>query len=264
MLYNYLLKTIQLLLPLYIGSLMFSACSPDIELPQVMELTVEDRQNIAERILDIITVNENYEVLDRAEYAAAYEYLDNYINFITDSELLTHRTSYKWRVYIINDEEGTNAFTTPGGYIYFDKGLLKAIGSEATFMHFLANEIAYADKGFVSKKLQDNFGLQLLLDLALDSTVETAEELLNTLYNQPFDRNSTEEADEFMLELGCEKGYDTGAFHWVLTNNDIAWVALHPNGELDARLGAINAYECETLDSMSVSTDTYQEFLSKF
>lgn len=262
MLHNYLLKTTKLLLLFCTCSLIFSACGKSVEIPPVIELTVEDKRNIANRILDIITVNENYEILDRDEYAEAYEYLDNHINFITDSELLTHRTSYNWKVHII-DDEGTNAFTTPGGYIYFDKGLLEAIGSEATFMHLLANEIAYADKGFVSQKLQNNFGLQLLLDLALDSTVETAEELLNTLYNKPFDQNSAKEADDFMLELACEKGYDAGSLHWFLTNTPITWLDLHPNGELDARLGAINAYECTLLDSMSVSIDTYGDFLSK-
>ncbi len=264
MLQNYLLKTKQLLLLFCAFSLMFSACDTEVEIPPVMELTAEDRRNIANRILELITNNESYEILDRTEYAAAYEYLDNYVNFITDSGTLTHRTTYNWKVHIINDDEGTNAFTTPGGYIYFDKGLLKAISSESTFMHLLANEISYADKGFVSQKLQDNYGLQLLLDLALGSTVETAEELLNSLYSQPFDQNSVEEADNFMLELACEKGYDADLLKWFLQNNStITWLDVHPTDSLDDRLNFIRDYECAVLDSMSISTDTYGEFLSK-
>lgn len=229
-----------------------------------MDLTVEDRQNIADSILDLITADENYEILDRDEYAGAYEYLDNYVNFITNSAILTHRTNYNWKVHIINDDEGTNAFTTPGGYIYFDKGLLKAINSEAAFMHLLANEIAYADKGFVSQKLQDNYGLQLLLDLALDSTVETAEELLNTLYNQPFNQNNVEEADNFMLELACEKDYDAELFKWFLQNNStITWIDVHSTESLDERLSFIRDYDCATLDSLSIAIDTYGDFLSE-
>ncbi len=260
MLHNYLLKTKQLLFLFCTSLLLFSACSPDIEIPQ-LELTVEDRRNIADRILNLITNNDAYEILDQDEYADAYEHLDSYINLITNSALLTHRNDYDWSIHIIDNDDGTNAFTTPGGYIYFDTGLLKSINSEATFMHFLANEIAYADKGFVSKKLQDNFGLQLLLDLALDSTVETAEELLNTLYNQPFDQNSAKEADDFMLDLACEKGYDAASLHWFLRNHNITWIDTHPNGDLDTRLGAINAYECTSLDSMPM--DTYEAFLTK-
>ncbi len=264
MLQNYLLKTKQLLLLGCICSLIFSSCSPDIEIPQVMELTTEDRQNIANRILDLITANEKYEILDRDEYAAAYQYLDNSISFLTDSELLTNRNNYNWKVHIINDDEGTNAFATPGGYIYFDTGLLKTINSEAAFMHFLANEISYADKGFVSQKLQDNYGLQLLLDLALGSTVATAEELLNTLYNQPFNVNNVEEADNFMLELACQKGYDAEFFKWFLQNNStITWLDIHPTNSLDTRLNLIRDYECPALDSMSISMDTYEDFLSK-
>jgi len=263
MIQNYLLKTKQLLLLGCICSFIFSACNADIELPQVMELTVEDRQNIANRILEIITANETYEILDRDEYAEAYQYLDNSVGFLTDSELLTNRNNYNWKVHIINDDEGTNAFATPGGYIYFDTGLLKTIDSEAAFIHLLANEITYADKGFVSQKLQDNYGLQLLLDLALGSTVATAEELLNTLYNQPFDLSSVEEADNFMLELACQKGYDADLFKWFLQNNStITWLDIHPTNSLDTRLNFILDYECSTLDSMSISMDTYEEFLN--
>jgi len=264
MLQNYLLKTKHLFLLGCICSLMFSACSTDLEIPTVTELTTEDMQNIANRIFNLITADENYEILDRNEYTEAYEYLDNYIGFMTNSELLTHRTNYSWKAYIIDDEEGTNAFTTPGGYVYFDKGLLKSINSEAAFMHLLANEISYADKGFVRQKLQDNYGLQLLLDLALGSTVETAEELLNTLYNQPYDLGSVEQADDFMLQLACEKGYDADLFKWFLQNNStITWLDIHPTEELDTRLNLIRDYECATVDSTSISIDTYGEFLSK-
>jgi len=264
MLQNYLLKTKRLFLLGCICSLIFSACSPDVDIPIVTELTTEDMQNIANRIFDLITDDENYEILDRDEYAEAYEYLDNYVSLMIDSELLTHRTDYTWKVHIIDDEEGTNAFTTPGGYIYFDKGLLAAINSETAFMHFLANQISYADKGFVSQKLQDNYGLQLLRDLAFGSTVETAEELLNVLYNQPYDLNSVEQADDFMLQLACEKGYDADLFKWFLQNNStITWLDIHPTEELDPRLNLIRDYECTTLDSIGISTDTYGEFLSK-
>jgi len=261
MLHNYLLKTKRLLLIFCTCSLIFSACNADLDIPQVMDLTIEDNRNIADRILSLITTNENYEILNRDEYAAAYEYLDNSINLITDSDLLTHRNTYDWSVHIVNNDEGTNAFITPGGYIYFDTGLLKKINSEAAFMHLLANEITYADKGFVRQKLQDNYGLQLLLDLALGSTVETAQELLNTLYNQPFSQTNVAEADNFMLQLACEKGYDAASFHWFLRNNsDIRWIDIHPNGDLDTRLAAINAFECAVEPT---GVDAYQEFLSK-
>jgi len=264
MLKNYLLK-INLLLLGSVCSFIFSACSTEPTVPQATELTVEDKQNIADRIFDFIMADDNYEILDRGEYAEAYEYLDNYINFITDSELLTHRTDYNWKVHIINDDEGTNAFTTPGGYIYFDKKLLQTINSEAAFMHLLANEIAYADKGFATQKLQDNYGLQILIDLALGSTVDS-EQLLNILYNQPFDQSSVGQADDFMLELACEKGYDAGLLHWFLINNsnNLTWINIHPNGDLDARLASFNAYECMTPpDSTNISQDIYGEFLSK-
>ena len=264
MLQNLLLKTKHLLLFTCLCVLIFGACRIETDIPPIMELTTEDRRNIAESILDLITANENYEILDKNEYAEAYAYLDNYVSFMTNSTVLEHRTDYNWTAYIIGDETGTNAFTTPGGYIYFDKGLLKRISSEAAFMHFLANEISYADKGFVSKKLQDNYGLQLLLDLALGSTVETAEELLNTLYNKPYDQNSVEQADDFMLELACEKEYDAGLFKSFLQNNDtIVWLETHPTNSLDTRLNLIRDYECVNQDSVGVTMDTYSEFLSK-
>lgn len=264
MLQNFLLKTKHFFLLGCICSLIFSACSADVDILPATELTTQDMRNIADRILDLITADENYEILDRNEYAEAYEYLDNYVSFMTDSGLLTHRSDYSWKVHIINEEDSTNAFTTPGGYIYFDKKLLETINSETAFMYLLANEISYADKGFASQKLQDNYGLQLLRDLALGSTVETAQELLNVLYSQPYGVSSVEQADDFMLQLACEKGYDAELFKWFLQNNsNITWLDTHPTEQLDARLNLIREYECATIDSTSISTDTYGEFLSK-
>lgn len=264
MLYNYLLKTKQLLFICCVCALTFSSCGVADELPQIMELTAEDRRNIADRIFDIINLNENYDVLDRTEYADAYEYLDNTIDFLTDSDLLAHQTDYNWKIHILNDEEGTNAFTTPGGYIYFDLGLLKEIESETVFMHLVANEISYADKGFISQKLQDNYGLQILLDLALGSTVETAEELLGTLYNEAFDVATVEQADDFMLELACEKGQDAGFLRdFFASHSMITWLDTHPTEMLDTRLNYIYSYECATIDSIAISTNDYTDFLSK-
>lgn len=261
MLHNYLLKTKRLFFLGCIYSLLFSACRPSVDLPQVMELTILDKRNIAERIFEMIDSDENYQILNQTEYADAYAYLDNSIDFLTDSELLLHRTDYNWKVYIL-DEEGTNAFATPGGYIYFDKGLLNKIESESAFMHLLAHEISYVDKGLISQKLQDNYGLQILLDLALGSTVETAEELLGTLYNEAFDTSTVEQADDFMLELACEKGYDADSLKWFLQyNSTITWLDVHATENLEQRLLFIRDYECATLDSMNVSTNAYSDFL---
>ena len=263
MLQNYLLSTLHLFLFSLICLLTFSACEPKVDIQPLMELTIQDKRNIADGIFDLISANDNYEILDRNEYADAYQHLDQYVTTITSSDLLTHRTAYKWTAHIINNEQGTNAFVTPGGYAYFDLGLLRKIDSEDAFMHLLAHTINYADKDIINQKLQDNYGLQLLLDLALDSNIETVEELLNTLYSLKYDLNDVEASDDFMLELACEKGYDASLLRWFLLNNsDITWLDLHPTNSLDTRLNFIRDYQCTPTNQQNI-TDSYQEFLGK-
>lgn len=225
---------------------LFSSCNKSDEIPITNELNLSDEVNIAMRIHDIIVANEDYNVLTINE--SAENYLKNKIEILTECQLVEHHT-YDWKVFVM-DSENTNAFTIPGGYIYFDKGLLKVIDSEASFMNLLANEVGYADKGYANAKLQDSYGLSLLFDLALGSTLNVENELLNTLYNQAYTSDIVEEADDYMLGLACEKGYDPAKLSGFLNTlevNDmlVDWLDTHPTNSLTDRIENFENYNCD-------------------
>lgn len=229
------------------------------------DLTIEDERNIASRIHNIILDDQYYPVLDSEIYIEAYDYLTQKINILTNCELVEHRDDYEWTIYILDNETGTNAFATPGGYIYFDKGLLKAIDSEASFMNLLANEIAYADKGFVRAKLEARYGLSILIDLALGSMVGNESELLGILYDTPYNVAVAEQADAYMLELACDKNYDAAHLKdFFINQNYITWLQTHPTDSLDKRVSNISQFNCVN-DSTSISgNDPYISFKDTF
>ncbi len=238
---------------------LFSSCSDKEEIPMLTELNLLDEVNIAMRIHDIIVASESYDLLTINE--TADNYLKEKIQSLTKCELVEHHT-YDWKVFVL-DSENTNAFTIPGGYIYFDKGLLKVIDSEASFMNLLANEIGYADKGYANAKLQDSYGLSLLFDLALGSTLNVENELLNTLYSQAYTPDVVEEADDYMLRLACEKGYDPAQLSGFLNtleayNMLIDWLDTHPTNSLTDRLENFDNYNCTTQNTSS--DDPYRTF----
>jgi len=266
MLKNYLLPTKKFLIPFCCIIFCFSACSEDNSDFPMEGLTIQDELNIASRIHDIILADEYYPVLDREIYTSTYDYLDEKINTLTNCELVEHRSNYDWMIHILDNETGTNAFAIPGGYIYFDKGLLKKIDSEASFMNLLANEIAYADKGFVRAKLEARYGLSILIDLALGSMIGNESELLGILYGTPYDVEVVEQADAYMLQLACDKNYDAAYLKdfFIDQSCSITWLDTHPTDSLDKRVNNISQFDCVN-DSTSISgNDPYIDFKNTF
>lgn len=238
---------------------LFSSCTND-DTTILPELELSDEVNIAMRIHDIITASEDYNLLTLNE--SADKYLKDKVGTLTQCQLVEHHT-YDWQIFVL-DNDNTNAFTIPGGYIYFDKGLLKTIDSEASFMNLLANEISYADKGYANAKLQDIYGLSLLLDLALGSNLDVENELLNTLYSQAYTPEVVEQADDYMLHLACEKGYNPAqlsGFLNTLEDNDmlIDWLDTHPTNSLTDRITNFENYNCDTALNTSLD-DPYDAF----
>ncbi|MEO0681921.1 MAG: M48 family metalloprotease [Pseudomonadota bacterium] len=64
------------------------------------------------------------------------------------------------RAFVINDP-GVNAFTTGGGYVFFNAGLLAVLENEAQFAMVFAHELAHVDRGHVTEgaRNRSNVGL---------------------------------------------------------------------------------------------------------
>ena len=134
----------------------------------------------------------------------AYQSLDRIVNRVLNSGQVKYRTEFPWTVKIIRDDNQLNAFATPGGHIYVFSGLVKFLEDEDHFAGVLAHEIAHADKRHSVKQLQRDYGIAILLSVALGNdpgTLRTiAAQLAGSLAGLRFSRDAETEADNTSVD----------------------------------------------------------------
>lgn len=105
------------------------------------EFTIEDENKLG---------REFYEQLEQHQMILHNKVLTDYItgigNLILDQ---TTRTPFKFNFFIL-DSSAINAFATPGGYIYINKGLLLVAENEAQLAGVIAHEIGHANARHVA------------------------------------------------------------------------------------------------------------------
>ena len=168
--------------------------------------SVEDDINLGQQVAHEVdsTYRAQGKLLERSNSNAnvqkAYQNLDRIVNRILNSGQVKYEQEFPWSVKIIQDEETRNAFATPGGHIYVYTGLIKYLEREDHFAGVLAHEIAHADKRHSVKQLQRDYGIALLLSVALGNDPGTlqqiAAQLTGTLTGLKFSRDAETEADE--------------------------------------------------------------------
>jgi Zn-dependent protease with chaperone function len=113
-------------------------------------------------------------------------------------------------------EEGPNAFSIPGGYIYVTYDLFDYIQSDDELAGILAHEIAHIIHNHALKQTRDNTKYNLLTILAVLLTREPDVALLGklttiTFLNQ-YSRDYEEEADLTAINLLIKVGYNPVGF----------------------------------------------------
>lgn len=202
----------------------------------------------------------------------AYAHLDRILNRILNSGTITYRDEFRWEAKIINDPTTQNAFATPGGYIYVYTGLIRVLDSEDHFAGVLGHEIAHADRRHSMRMLQRQYGVSLLLSLALGNNPQTvsaiAAQLAGQLAGLRFSRSAERDADNFSVvflagtnHYACDGA--AGFFERMLSMEDQGnppeFLSTHPspgNRVKDIRQKAA-AEGCKTTP---VSDAQFQEF----
>ncbi len=130
------------------------------------------------------------------KYSIAYQNLDRIVNRILNSGKVSYNSEFPWDVKIINDDKTLNAFATPGGHIYVFTGLIKFLDTEDQLAGVLGHEIAHADKRHTTKQLQTQYGVALLLSVALGKNPGTLAQIATGLAGLKFNREYEKEADD--------------------------------------------------------------------
>jgi predicted Zn-dependent protease len=128
---------------------------------------------------------------------------------------LSHRPDLDWHFKIL-DEPVVNAFAAPGGYVYFTRGILATLNSEAELAGVMGHEIGHVTARHSAQKLSKAqvaqvglFGLDIGLSvLGIPGLSSLAQLGVGVLFLK-FSRDDEREADSLAVEYATKAGYDS-------------------------------------------------------
>jgi predicted Zn-dependent protease len=125
---------------------------------------------------------------------------------------ISHRPNLDFNFRVLNSEV-INAFATPGGYVYFTRGIMAYLNSEADFAGVLSHEIGHITHRHAVAQQRNQIlgqigviaGVILVPQLGnMLGTMSTGLQLLLLKYS----RDAEREADELGVEYSSKIGYD--------------------------------------------------------
>lgn len=164
----------------------------------------------------------------------------------------SERPELPWRFRVVDDPT-PNAFALPGGFIYFTRGMIGLMGSEAELASVLGHEIAHVTArhqvAMISRSqlAQAGLGLGGVLFPRLEPLTGVAGAGLSLLFLR-YSRDFERQADELGFGYALEQGYDIREMPRVFTaiaqlgdrerSSVPSWLQSHP---LPAeRIAAVN------------------------
>ena len=116
--------------------------------------TIDDEKKVGKEI---------YEKLDQENYLSHDKKLHAYVSEI-GGRILAHsnKASFPYTFTVFNSS-AINAFATPGGYVYINKGLISVVETEAQLAGVMAHEIAHANSRHVASIIEKNKKLNIAM-----------------------------------------------------------------------------------------------------
>jgi predicted Zn-dependent protease len=173
------------------GVLLFSA-EDDIRLGEQVSAEVDSTYRASGQLLERNSSNPDVQ--------QAYASLDRIVNRVLNSGQVQYRSEFPWSVKLIQNDSTLNAFATPGGHIYVFTGLINFLEEEDHFAGVIGHEIAHADLRHSVQQLERQYGIALLLSVALGNDPGTLAQIVGqlagTLAGLRFSRGAETEADD--------------------------------------------------------------------
>jgi predicted Zn-dependent protease len=137
-------------------------------------------------------------------------------NFITakgnQMAAISHRNNIKYEFKVV-DSDVLNAFATPGGYVYFTRGIMAHFNNEAEFAGVLGHELGHitARHSVAQQRNQllGQLGLitSIIIQPELAQFAEQASQGLGLLFLK-FGRDAERQSDKLGVEYSSRIGYD--------------------------------------------------------
>ena len=139
--------------------------------------------------------------------------LTDYINgFCQRIGKLSHRPNLNYQFKIV-DTATVNAFAVPGGYIYFTRGILAHLNSEAELAGVMGHEMGHitarhsAQQYTRAQFAQVGLGLGMILSETIRNFGQLAQFGVGMLFLR-FSRDNERQADDLGVEYASKAGYD--------------------------------------------------------
>lgn len=163
--------------------------------------------SLGKQLRDEIASNPTeYPIVPRSQAPEAYAYLEAMRDKILASPDMRYKDKFAWELQII-DQDVLNAFAAPGGYIYIYTGLIDYLDNESDLAGVLGHEIAHADRRHSVNQMVKQYGVQLMLDVALGKEQSKMKEISAGLVGLKFSRSDESEADEYSVRYLCPTSY---------------------------------------------------------
>jgi len=178
------------------------------------EFTIDDEKKLGK---------EFYEKLEKNNFLLENKRLNNYINQIGNLILAQSKKSpFEFHFSIVNSN-AINAFATPGGYIYINKGLINIAENEGELAGVIAHEIGHAHARHVASIIEKSQKLNIATLAAIiagaflggggEATAAIAAFAVagSSTMTLKYMREHEEEADRLAITYLASAGYYPGA-----------------------------------------------------
>lgn len=188
-----------LFIPLFLAS-----CGDD----GVLLFSIEDDIRLGMQVDSTIEADPMFDILSESQYPEAYSYINSMKDLILNSGEVRYKDEFPWEMHIIHDDETLNAFATPGGYIYIYTGLIHYLDDASSLAGVMGHEIAHSDNRHSSRQMQKQFGVQLLLAVALGDDLQALQQVAAGLLALTFSRSDETDADNSSVRYLCETDFE--------------------------------------------------------
>lgn len=194
------------LLPVLLVAAVFAGCARNPVSGRRQIVLVSEGQEVAMGAESHVQANSEYGFVDDP---GVQRYLrDVGLNL----SAVSHRPNLDWHFTVV-DSPVVNAFAVPGGYVYFTRGILAYINSEAELAGVMGHEIGHVTaRHSVSEITRSTFakvglGAASILYPAVGRFGDAADGALGVWFLR-FSRNHEREADRLGVEYAGQAGYD--------------------------------------------------------
>jgi len=163
---------------------------------------------------------EFYEKLEKNNLLIHNPRISNYVNRVGNVVLANSpKAPFEFQFFVINSS-AINAFATPGGYVYVNKGLINLVEKESEFAGVLAHEIAHINARHIAAIIEKSTKMNIAALAAIlagaflggsgeaAAAVTTFSMAAVTSMNLKYSREHEEEADRLGMSYLVASGYD--------------------------------------------------------